>query len=129
MGCKRHVPSGWAVSVWRDKLHAMGYGDMVICAFLDYSFPIGHSSEFLPSPSSRNHGCPHSFPREVDTFIRKEVGELATFGPLMNKFLCSCLREVAILGAIHEVEIRAVHIEGMNNIAMRTGPCSTISWN
>ena len=90
-GCKIHVPSGFNVSVWRDRLQLAGFHDMELCEFLDYGFPIGYCSDRLPMPATRNHSRSYMYPHHVDAYINKEIQERATLGPFSSNPLCSFL--------------------------------------
>jgi len=85
------------IPAWRASLEH--YVDNGIVEFLEFGWPIGFDSLYLPVSSRRNHNSANTYSAAVDQYVNKEVTLGATQGPFRlppfgNDFVASPLQTV-----------------------------------
>ena len=76
------VPSNLNIPKWCRCLH--DYPDKSLCDFLEFGWPVGHTSSTLPVQSIQNHGSSRSTPTVIDDFLSSESELGTTCGPFVT---------------------------------------------
>lgn len=82
LGARITIPSQMNIKNWQHLLQ--GYQDAGICKFLQYGWPIGYTSESLPTPTAINHKSAIDYAEQVQSFIDNEIRLGAMLGPFTN---------------------------------------------
>ena len=78
-GCRIPVPTKLNTGYMAEKLQ--NYEDRQVIEFIRYGWPINYQGEPVANKKCKNHKGAKDYPKEMDSYLRREVTEGATIGP------------------------------------------------
>jgi len=82
---RQPVPSNLNINAFRDLLRH--YDDKDICNFLEFGWPINHSSILQDNTDPNNHGGVNGYLQQIDDYLIKEIDNGSVIGPFkVNPF-------------------------------------------